>query len=205
MTSNYTTDELNRMILQVISKDQPQSVKQLLTILKGCLSVKEEEIIKVVMSLQAQGIIKLQNPRIQPQSFASYLRTREAVWYEITIASAVITCILIFIIPENVYPLTYLRNVFGIIFILLLPGYTLIKALYPVNTAVEPAGNLDSLERISLSFGVSITLVSIFGLLFNFSPWGLDLRVLILTLLVFTLAAGTSAIAREYFSKKSTQ
>ncbi len=45
---------------------------------------------------------------------------------------------------------TPLRVIFGLPFVLFLPGYALIAALFPGK------GDLDGIERVALSFGLSI-------------------------------------------------
>jgi uncharacterized membrane protein len=70
----------------------------------------------------------------------------------------------VFTVPEDAYPIVYLRYILGSIFILWLPGYTFIKALFPEK-------ELDSIERIALSIGMSIALVPIIGLLLNYTPF----------------------------------
>jgi len=67
-----------------------------------------------------------------------------------------ITTALVFIVPEEVYPIVYARYVFGSIFILWMPGYTFINALFPTRVTSQTTSlELDATERIALSIGVS--------------------------------------------------
>jgi uncharacterized membrane protein len=61
-----------------------------------------------------------------------------------------------------------LRIAISLIFILFFPGYTLVAALFPKK------GALDGMERIALSFGLSIALVPLIGLALNYTPWGIQ-------------------------------
>ena len=63
----------------------------------------------------------------------------------------VLTILLIIII--TVIPSNILRIVLGLPFLLFFPGYTLIAALFPRRDA------LDSVERVALSFGLSMAVV----------------------------------------------
>jgi uncharacterized membrane protein len=57
-----------------------------------------------------------------------------------------------------------LRIVLGIPFILLFPGYTLICLLFPGKR------DLDGVERLALSLGLSIAVVPLIGLALNYAP-----------------------------------
>jgi uncharacterized membrane protein len=97
------------------------------------------------------------------------------------------------------------RNVFGVVFVLFLSGYAFMEALFPVNMPAKTSTeNLDTTERIALSIAMSIAIVSIVGLLLNYSPWGRDLTAMILSLLAFTLVFATVAVARKYNIKRET-
>ncbi|MFP3976163.1 MAG: DUF1616 domain-containing protein, partial [Dehalococcoidia bacterium] len=58
------------------------------------------------------------------------------------------------------------RIVLGILFVLFFPGYMLIAALFPRKES------LDGIERVALSFGLSIAVVPLIGLVLNYTPWG---------------------------------
>jgi uncharacterized membrane protein len=57
---------------------------------------------------------------------------------------------------------------------------------------------MDSIERLALSVGLSLALVPIVGLVLNYTPWGIRLAPIILSLLVLTVAFAASALVREY-------
>lgn len=74
-----------------------------------------------------------------------------------------------------------LRVVLGLPFVLFLPGYSLIAALYPRE------GDLDGVERLALSLGLSIAVVPLIGLGLNYTPWGIRLNPILVVLSVFIL------------------
>jgi uncharacterized membrane protein len=93
--------------------------------------------------------------------------------------------------------------VLGSIFVLWLPGYTFIKALFPVEPPLKTSKeSLDTIERIALSLGMSLALVPIVGLLLNYTPWGIRLTPIVLSLLALTLIFATAAVIREYQAQK---
>lgn len=203
MSAN-SNDELNQTIIQIINERKPQNVKQLTTLVKERLPFTEEKILGAIIELQSKGKITLESqPQQAPSKLTAYIKSRQALWYWATIATATITVIVTFTIPENLYPWAYIRNGLGTIFVLWLPGYTFIKALFPVRMPIKTSTeNLDTIERIALSLGMSLALVPIIGLLLNYTPWGIRLTPIVLSLLALTLIFATAAVIREHQSKQ---
>jgi uncharacterized membrane protein len=205
LSANSKADEIAQTIIQVMNERKPQSVQQLIALVKERLSATEEKILESILKLQSQGTIKLENqPLIASPELATYLKTSQALWYWATIAIATITVVIVFTVPESFYPWSYLRNVLGIIFVLWLPGYTVIKTLFPVRVPIKTSTeSLDNIERIALSLGMSIALVPIVGLLLYYTPWGIGLIPVVLSLLALSLIFATVAIIRENQAKIS--
>jgi uncharacterized membrane protein len=84
-----------------------------------------------------------------------------------------------------------LRVVFGLPFVLFLPGYALIAALFP------EAEDLDGIERVALSFGLSIAVVPLIGLILNYTPFGIRLAPIAISLSIFTVALTIAAQFRR--------
>lgn len=205
MSSNSKASDLDQIILQTVKDREPQTVEQLIAFVKEKLPIAETEISEAILTLQTHGKMKLENqPLPTPPNLATYLKTGQALWYWATIATALITAVIVFTVPENSHPLNLLRIALGAVFILWLPGYTLIKALFPQQTPTRrTARNLDTIERIALSLGMSLALVPIVGLLLNYTPWGIRLTSIVLSLFALTTVFATAAIGREYkISKK---
>jgi len=79
----------------------------------------------------------------------------------------------------------------GLAFVLFLPGYVLVAALYPRKN------DLDLAERLALSLGLSIAVVPLIGLGLNYSPWGIRLSpILAFVTLFIVLAAGVATYRR---------
>ena len=77
---------------------------------------------------------------------------------------------------------SFLRILFGVAMVLFIPGYALIAALFPARD------DLDGIERVALSFGLSIAVVPLIGLALNYTPWGIRLDPILASLTIFTLA-----------------
>lgn len=74
-----------------------------------------------------------------------------------------------------------LRIIFALPVVLFIPGYALIAALFPGEEEI------DTLERVALSFGLSIAVVPLIGLALNYTPWGIRLDPIVLSLTLFTV------------------
>ena len=141
-----------------------------------------------------------------PSRFSSYLKSTEATWYWLTMTIAIITAIVVFSIPDGFSPWIYFRFTLGAIFVIVSPGYSLVKLLFPQGIPVKTStGNLERIDRIALSIGVSLALVPIIGLLLNYSPWGIGLVPIVLSLIAFTATIATAAVIREYLTALNTE
>jgi len=101
----------------------------------------------------------------------------------------VLSLILIAII--SLTSLKVVRIILGLPFILFFPGYTLISALFPKRT------QLDSIERVALSFGLSIAVVPLIGLILNYTPWGIRLYPILTFLAGFIIVMSFVAWIRR--------
>jgi uncharacterized membrane protein len=111
---------------------------------------------------------------------------------------------------------------FGLAFVLFVPGYALIAALFPeagsgpaaeeadddegeraddtATATATPAtgdGGIDGIERVALSFGLSIAVVPLIGLVLNFTPWGIRLVPILVGVGGFTVVASVVAAYRR--------
>jgi uncharacterized membrane protein len=95
--------------------------------------------------------------------------------YAFNILTAVLF-VVIALLPNNV-----LRIILGLPVVLFFPGYTLLAALFPRKDS------LGDIERFALSFGISIAVVPLIGLGLNYTPWGIRLYPIMISLFVFIL------------------
>jgi len=107
------------------------------------------------------------------------------ILYGINILTAILFVIIAFL-PNNT-----LRVVIGLPVIIFFPGYTLFTALLPGR------GRLDSIERVVFSFGLSLAIVPVIGLLLNYSPWGIHLYPIMISLFGFIFSMSTIGWYRE--------
>ena len=99
---------------------------------------------------------------------------------------ATILCVYVPVLNES-----FLRILFGVAMVLFIPGYALIAALFPARD------DLDGIERVALSFGLSIAVAPLIGLALNYTPWGIRLDPILVSLSLFTLAMAAVAWYRR--------
>ncbi len=87
--------------------------------------------------------------------------------------------------------LHYVRIGLGLPFVLFFPGYVLIAALFPKKD------DLGGIERLALSFGLSIAVVPLIGLGLNYTPWGIRLTPILLSLIFFIIIMGCISFFRR--------
>lgn len=102
-----------------------------------------------------------------------------------------IIAITLLLFPLVAFTSGVLRIIFGLCLVLFFPGYTLLSALFPRK------GNLSNIERVALSFGLSIAIVPLVGLILNYTPWGIRLYPILIAITIFIFAAAAIAWQRQ--------
>jgi uncharacterized membrane protein len=103
---------------------------------------------------------------------------------------------------------TIVRSVFGFVFVMFVPGYSMTSALFPRsgNAGVSDEdsaimsryrGRIDGTERVVLSFGLSVAVVSIVGIVLSETPWGIAPVPLILSINAIVVGATIAAVHRR--------
>ena len=160
-------------------------------------------------------------------------------------AVVILTAVTIGVVFLPVINETPLRVVVGLPFVLFLPGYVFIAALFPEagdaptadaqhedepqprtigSRTVPPEADrgpeehtpeddgdseegvdswrdrsgIDGIERVALSFGLSIAIVPLLGLVLNFTPWGIRLVPIVVAVAGFTLLMVAIAAQRRW-------
>lgn len=132
-------------------------------------------------------------------------------------ATIAFTLVTNFVVIAPIVRETPIRLLFGLPFVLFIPGYAFVAALFPeqgtspVSSEIqESAGDaaatseqltdrgIDGIERVALSLGLSIAIVPLIGLVLNFTPWGIRLIPILISVSGFTLLATSVAAHRRW-------
>lgn len=148
-------------------------------------------VLREVYERVERGELKLIDPS-PPKTFAGYLsRPAYNLWLYTALALTVVT---LSVIPlsESHPGILPLRYVLGSIYVLFLPGYSLIEALYPGEKELSP------LERLALSIGLSLAIVPLIGLVLNYTPWGIRLKPYVAASSMLIVGLLLTAAYRKY-------
>lgn len=107
-------------------------------------------------------------------------------------ATALVAMTLLVVFTVNSSALLYARYVLGGVFVLFLPGFLLISALYARSE------EMDTLERLALSIGLSLAVVPLIGLVLNYTPWGIRLEPIMVSLALFSEVMAVVCVVRRF-------
>jgi uncharacterized membrane protein/chitodextrinase len=87
------------------------------------------------------------------------------------------------------------RIVLSLPFIFFIPGYLVVSALFPIS---KTNSKINGIERIALSLGLSLAIVPLLGFYLNFTPWGIRLWSIFVSLFIFVICIGAISFYRWY-------
>ena len=208
MTNNKKTEKISidEFIIHTVTTKKPNTVKELVEHVKEKSKLPKERITEHILNLQSEGKLTFKdNPTEPPSTATGYLFSNQALWFWTTTILVIAATASVFTIPEDAFPIVYARYFLGSLFVLFLPGYSFIKALFPKQVPLKTRSEeLDNIERAALSIGMSLALVPLTGLLLNYTPWGIRTTPITLSLLALTAAFSVAAIIREYQTTRTT-
>jgi len=193
LKTNTVEITLKELITKRVKAENPPTVKELFQIVRKRRStLAEEEFIQTIRELEDSGTLELELPPPKVDSYLAYLTVRsENTWFHLVVLAALTTILAIYILPST-YPIVIFRWVLGSVFVLFLPGYATIEALFIGER------ELDDIERFALSVGSSLALTPLIALLLNYTPWGIRLDPIIVSLSIFTVGTATIGTFRRY-------
>lgn len=156
---------------------QDVTVRSLVADLSSELGYKSDRIISRLMQLESEGKVKVVE-RSPSSSLASYAFSANSLWFWASLFATGLSVVSIYITSGVAL---YLRYLFGGALILFLPGYSLTQFLFARRQEME-----DSVTRVALSIGLSIALVPLLALVLNYTPYGIRLLPIAITLGAFT-------------------
>jgi hypothetical protein len=179
-----------------LSLDNP-TVSELVDALVKDKGLKAKDATRAVYVMWKKGALDLSgdNP---PSSLTSYALSVENLWFWGVTTLVALSVLVVFAVNGSF--LLYVRYVLGGVFVLFLPGFMLISALY------ARGGELDGLEKVALSIGLSLAVVPLIGLMLNYTPWGIRLEPIMISMAFFAEAMAVVCVVRRFkYFKLSSQ
>ena len=190
---------LDRLILEFLGKYGTWSVQRLHAALRIYNpSLTELEVVDRVWRLSDEGEVQLEDAWPITKPFTRFLGMWErhlSLYGSVMLAFAAILSI--YVVPPDL-PWEAIRWVLGSVFVLFTPGYATVEALFPESS------ELNSLERFALSVGLSLAIVAFVGFLINYTPWGIRMTPIVISLTVISLGLVSASLVREYFQQDLT-
>jgi hypothetical protein len=188
-SKNQTLDE---QALRYLERSGATSVQELYDELsKSDSSLTRVEMMDLVQRLAEHDKVNLEDVPPVVKSLPEYLGIWERnLWLYASLAVSFATVFVVYVLPSE-FPFVALRWVLGSVFVLFVPGYVTVEALFQGR-------ELDSIERFALSVGLSLAMVPLIGLLLNYTPWGIRLTPIVISLTVLTVGLAMVALARQY-------
>ena len=179
------------MVIDAIHKHQCRKVKDVVNILQQLdKTITLDEICDAINELKHENKITLAEPQAVG-SFLNYITSlSRSTSFWLTIIVTGLTLATIYLTPQ-VAPWSIIRIIAGAVFVSFIPGYALIQLLFPVK-------DMDTMERIASSVGLSLAVTPLIGLLLNYSPWGIRLDPLVALLSVASIALAFSSTYRKF-------
>ena len=170
------------------SATKPIPLAKLVKELTNELPYNSDMIVSIVLGLQVGKKIVIKEP-VPYKRFMDYLLSPISFWFwELSVATM---ASLGFIFASSGLAL-FLRYIFGSILVLFLPGYAFVGFIY------FKRDDLDYLTRASISFVMSLALTTLVGLALNFTPFGINLFPVALSLTAVTIGLLLLTVFRKY-------
>ena len=182
--------DLEQCVIDLLSENKTLTTRQIIEKVQMEHRVAQEQVLYYILKLKNEEKLTLRD-RAENRSLREHIFSKEAAWYWTITAISSFVALNVLFIPEVSMSLSLLRIISGSIFILFLPGYSLIKFLF-----LRRARSI--LETFVLSLGTSISLLVVLSYLLYQTVIGIDYGFLVLLLFIFVEFFSTCSVSREY-------
>jgi hypothetical protein len=196
--SEIDKSTLKRMIMELLHKDHSMRIEVMVDILCGIdNSLTIGDIHDAIEVLKQENLVVTKKRPIQNQySFFAYVtRNYESLPFWSVVAITVLTLVSVVFMPSAA-PWNVIRFIVGGAFMLILPGFSILQLLFP-------AKDISNMERFALSVGLDLALLPLIGLVFAYSPFGIQLYPIVIFLSLLCICLSTIGAYRIFRISKS--
>ncbi len=191
--SHLTSQDQARIILAKMSQREPITLGRLVKETSGALGQGPDRVVAEIMRLQAEGRLRVTESSPY-KTLPRYLFSPYSFWFWEVVVATLSSMGSVLLLSG---PLFYVRIVLGGLMVLFLPGYLLVSVIYPKNTT------LDGLTRLVSSFVLSLAVVTLVGFVLNYTPFGISLGAVVLSLGTLTLLFALVSTVTKFFHYRS--
>ncbi|MGH9922743.1 MAG: DUF1616 domain-containing protein [Nitrososphaerales archaeon] len=186
---------LQKMIVDVMRKQTCRTVNDVVIALRQLdHGTTFEEIRDAISELKRDGKIVLSEPRVKG-SFLNYIANiyrSGPFWLTLIVSLLVVTTI--YSAPQT-DPWSTIRIFAGSAFVLFIPGYALTQLLFPTK-------DMNPIEYIAMSVGLSLAITPLIGLILNYSMWGIRLDPIVTSISAISIIMSTIATYKKFIGNK---
>jgi uncharacterized membrane protein len=180
------------LVESILKSRHPATVQELARLVMTEITIDDDDFIAVIKEMVRDGSLSLGEPVREIESVWDYLlATSLSMWLLTAVSATILALIAILVIPDS-FPVVIARWLCGAMLVLFLPGYAMLELLFPKQS------EMDSLERFIFSVGLSLALVPLVGLVLYYTPWGVQLVPVTVSISVLTIAFLVAAADRKY-------
>ena len=166
------TAKTKQLIQKILTNERPNTVRRLVHLVQKKTDLEITEIYGAIRQMEKEKDIHLVAPRIErklPSTLIDFFLRFHYYSIEFFIISlfTLIFFPLVLLVQEG-SPISFLRTIIGLLFCLLIPGWTFANLLFP-----RLYETIDQFERILLAFGVNIGIVIFTGISLD-TYWVID-------------------------------
>ena len=188
-----TSQDQSTIILAKLGLPEPVTLARLVKETSGELGQGPNRVVAEIMRLQAEGRLRVAEPAPY-KTLPGYLFSPYSFWFwEVVVATLSSMGSVLF----SSGALFYVRVILGGLLVLFLPGYLLVSVIYPKNET------LDGLTRAVSSFVLSLAVVTLVGFALNYTPFGISLSAVVVSLGTLTMVLALVSIVTKFLHYRS--
>jgi hypothetical protein len=176
---------MESLIISAVEEKKPDSVEQLVNLIKE-EGFSEESITKEITRLEELGRLRLEPSAQDAQKLRPPIFSLPMLWYWLVTFFSALAIVSVLAISASSFPLVIVRWISGLAVVLYIPGFCFVKALF--------RNRIDWLENVIWSVSLSLILVILTALFWNFTPLGLSTVPIVVTLALFSFVSATAAV-----------
>ncbi|MFW9916336.1 MAG: DUF1616 domain-containing protein [Candidatus Thorarchaeota archaeon] len=180
----YSRKTIEKFIQEIVQKQKPETIQDLLLALQRQFKVPKDQSIEIIQSLLAEDKLSIHKQEIaEPRNLKEYIRHPRYRWDSLIVLGPTLAILPVVALSEDFSEnvlLSAIRAILGLVFLLFVTGFSATSLFFPSDHEI------DEIERIALSVGLSLAMAIVVGLVLNYA-WEISLFPILICLVLLTL------------------